>query len=313
MRIGITGICGYVGLALVKRLRDRYDVVGVDNGYKSQLKKIDGVELFDVDIRDSDSLKKAFNGVDVIIHLASVTGVDACNENPDVAFGVNIKGTENVCRVAGKNGSGLIFAASMAVYGNPMIIPITELHPREPVNIYGKQKLLGMEVVRTLSHMEGFPAFVFVKSNIYGSYIFDGKLITKPTVINKFFMNVTKNEPLRVFSPGIQKRNFIHVEDVAEAYVKGIEMIENGFEIYNIANSSSVSIAEIAEKIADISRKFGFSPKVEYVENPRKDEVVSESFDVDVSKARNELGFEVKRKIEESIEGMFKITESVSS
>jgi len=311
MKIGITGMLGYIGARLTQKLLEsKHEVVGVDNFHKNQIDEIPGTTLHKVDIRDYDNLKKAFEGVDVIIHLAAITGVDPCNKAPDESYEVNVIGTENVARVAAEHKVGLVFAASFALFGNPEKFPIQETDTFDPINWYGQLKYMGMKNVEMISQFKKIPAITLIKSNIYGVYKVGDKTIIKPTVVNLFFENALNKKDMPIFEPGDQARNFIYIDDVVDGYIKAAERVhrkKGGFELFNVAAKKDLTVRAIAEAINRIFKKHkGYEVKIDIITNPRLDEVTSTKFDVDISKSQRELGFEPKYDIESALEEMIK-------
>jgi UDP-glucose 4-epimerase len=110
----------------------------------------------------------------------------------------------------------------MAVLGDPESFPITADQSRDPLNWYARTKTLGEQSINTFAD-GSFPAHLFLKSNLYGQHVVDGITVGKPTVINFFINRAINNETLTVYEPGTQARNFMHVMDVAKAYVQSAE------------------------------------------------------------------------------------------
>jgi UDP-glucose 4-epimerase len=196
----------------------------------------------------------------------------------------------------------------MAVLGDPQSFPITADQPRDPLNWYGRTKLLGERMIETFADGT-FPAHLFLKSNLYGEHRIDGTTVSKPTVINFFVNRALAGETLTVYEPGTQARNFIHVKDVARAYVRSTEQLieqlargKNGTETYEIASDEYLSVIRVAEMVRDIAREESrIDVDIEIVENPRVDETMVEEFGVDISAAREELGWKGMETVEQSI------------
>lgn len=303
--IGITGAAGYIGSRIVKRLMEEgHDLVTLDNFYAPKVETVGRLEVEEGDVTEPDDLER-FEESDLLIHLAAVSGVDDCEENPDTAFQWNVQGTLNVAWRCREWGTPMIFPASMSIIGDPTEFPITRDHPRDPLNLYGLTKYLGERNLETISD-DSFPAYLFMKSNVYGSHEVDGETIGKPTVINFFVDRALSGKPLTVYEPGSQARDFIHVKDVAEAYVHAVDEIldslEDGLNEFEIASGRSTSILEVAEKVADtFEEEEGERPEVELVDNPRSAETLVDDFAVDAGKAREELGWETGIGLEEGI------------
>ncbi|WP_160134039.1 NAD-dependent epimerase/dehydratase family protein [Halococcus salsus] len=309
--IAITGAGGYIGSCVVKRLREAHpdwELTALDNFYVGDLRAVEGVAIDHVDIRDRDRLEAALDGADIVLHLAAISGVDDCATNPDLAFEVNVQGTENVAWFCRKHEVGLVFPYSMGVIGDPEDFPITIDHPRHPLNWYGRTKLLSERTIETMA--EGaFPAHLFMKSNLYGDHTVDGTRVSKGTVTNFFLDRALAGETLTVYEPGTQSRNYLHVKDVARAYVKSAERMveglaagETGATKYELASDEDPSVHEVAELVARVAKEErGIEVDIELVENPRAGETMVDSFAVDTTRAREELGWETEHSLEATV------------
>jgi UDP-glucose 4-epimerase len=202
----------------------------------------------------------------------------------------------------------------MAVLGDPQTFPITVSDPRDPFNWYGRTKLLGEQAIETYAE-DAFPAHLYLKSNLYGEHIIDGQRVSKGTVINFFVNRALNGEPLTVYEPGTQSRNYIHVDDVARAYVHSTERLldqlaagETGVEKYEIASDEDPGVQTVAELVQQITaEERGDDIEIELVENPRGDgETLVENFAVDTSSAQSALGWEPTHSIEDSIRGLLR-------
>jgi len=314
--IAVTGAAGYIGSRVVVEFQEAHpdwEIVALDNGYRAQVDSIGDIEIEHVDIRNRNRLEDALAGADVVCHLAAVSGVDDCDENQDLAYEVNVTGTNNVAWFCRKTGAALAFPFSMAVLGDPQSFPITTDQPRDPLNWYGRTKLLGERAVETFAD-GAFPAHLFLKSNLYGEHAVDGTEVGKPTVINFFVNRALAGETLTVYEPGTQARNFIHVKDVARAYVRSAERLleqlergETGTETYEIASDEDMSVMRVAEIVREVaSEERGIDIDVELVENPRSGETMVEEFGVDISGAREQLGWTPEEGVKNSVRQLLK-------
>ena len=311
LSIAVTGAAGFIGSRVVGRLQQAHpdwELTAIDNFYLGDVREIGDVTVEHVDVRDRDRLADALAGSDVVMHLAAISGVDDCTENADLAYETNVVGTHNVAWFCRQTGAALVFPFSMAVLGDPDSFPITVSQPRDPMNWYGRTKVLGEQAIET--YADGtFPAHLFLKSNLYGSHEVGDQTVSKGTVINFFLGRLLADETLTVYEPGTQARNYIHVKDVARAYVRSAERLaeqlaagETGVERYEIASSEDPSIMTVAERIQDFAAEYGLDADVELVENPRAgDETLVSEFGVDTSAARERLGWEVRHSIEETV------------
>ena len=309
--IAITGAAGYIGSRVVADITNTHpdwEVRGFDNFYVGALREVAGIDITHLDVRDRSRLEDALSGADVVMHLAAISGVDDCASNPDLAYEVNVQGTANVAWWCRKDGAGLVFPFSVGVIGDPREYPITVSHPRDPLNWYTRTKLLNERAIETLA--EGaFPAHLFMKGNLYGHHDVDGREISKSTVINFFLDRALAGDPLTVYEPGTQSRNYVHVKDVAEAYVRSAERLvesldngETGARAYEIASDEDPSVMTVAELVREIvAAERDERVDVTLVENPRTAETLADDFEIDTSRVRDELGWEATRSIEGTI------------
>ena len=309
--IAVTGAAGYIGSCVLKHLGNDHpdwEVVALDNFYLGDVRQVGGVAVEHVDVRDRGRLEDALTGADIVMHLAAISGVADCDDHPDLAYEVNVQGTENVAWFCRKHGTGLVFPFSMGVIGDPEEFPITVSHPRDPLNWYGRTKLLNERAIETLAD-GAFPAHLFLKSNLYGEHEIDENRVSKRTVTNIFVERVLAGEPLTIHEPGTQSRNYIHVEDIARAYVRSAEVMaeqvaagETGVEKYELASDEDPSVEAVAELVARVAaEERGIETDIERTENPRSGETFVESFGVDTTRTREELGWRVERSLEDTV------------
>ena len=305
VKIGITGAAGFIGSKLCSELQKDYEIVPVDNFYRSQINEIHGMEIIRADIRDRKVISELLD-VDVVVHLAAVSRVGECEKNKDVSFDINVAGTQNIAFICYQKKIPLIFASSMAVFGNITCTPVDEGFPRDPVTFYGLTKVLGEKSIAALSR-GNFPSYIIIKSNVYGDHEIHGTVIKKETVVNTFLDKAVKNEDLPVHEPGTQSKNFIHVKDAVQAYKCAVKKIitepKKDATFFCLGGRESPTILELATLIQNITRKRGYTPSVVLVENPRKNEYVSR-FTVDTSRIESKLGFNLCYTLERGIKEM---------
>jgi nucleoside-diphosphate-sugar epimerase len=310
--VAVTGAAGYIGSRVVWRLQENHpdwNVTAIDNFYHGDVRAVGDVPIQHVDIRERARLESALAGADVVLHLAAISGVDDCTENPDLAYEVNVQGTNNVAWFCRKHDCGMAFPTSMGVLGDPERFPITADHPMDPMNWYGRTKVLGKRALKTFAD-GSFPAICLMKSNLYGEHIVDGTRVSKGTVINFFIDRALSGEALTVYEPGTQARNYVHVDDVATAYPRCVERLlersdreETGVETYEIATDEDPSVMTVAERVqTTTAQEAGIDVGIELVENPRGgSETLTDEFGVDTGRTRQELGWTPEHDVESTI------------
>lgn len=309
LKVGVTGAGGYIGLRLVQRLRElNHEVVACDHGFMQGPRKTSDVQIKDADIRDLDSMNSLFKDVDSIIHLASISGLVACDKDRKKAFETNVIGTQNLAFVCRENDIPLIFASSMAALGEIKEFPIKPSNEKKPINFYGFTKYSAGRAIEFISE-DYFPSIIFLKSNVYGGYFVGEKKILKPTVVNLFAARAIGKKDLVVNSPGTQARNFVHIEDAIQAYVQAAEKIRKlpkKATYLTLASNDYNSINDIAKKVQEVSeQKTNFRPEIKQVENPRNNEVFMNRFDVDLTETKKAIGYEPSYSLEKGIEQIF--------
>ncbi|MFB6074581.1 MAG: NAD-dependent epimerase/dehydratase family protein [Haloarculaceae archaeon] len=311
--VAVTGAAGYIGSRVVGDLgRDHpdWEITALDNFYRGDVREIAGVPVEHVDIRNRGDLEEALAGADVVVHLAAISGVDDCDDNPDLAHEVNVRATADVARFCHRTGAGLLFPFSVAVLGDPESFPISVDDPRDPLNWYGRTKVLGEATIDAFAD-GAFPAHQHMIANLYGGHEVDGRTVSKRVVIDFFVERALAGDTLTVYEPGSQSRNFVHVKDVAAALVRSTERLRRqvaggttGVEKFEIASEQDFSVREVGEMVADAADDHGIDVDVALVENPRSGETLIEDFDVAVDRTREVLDWEPTREVEASIRTM---------
>lgn len=252
MKFVITGGAGFVGSHIVKKLiNDGHKVIVIDNlktGKKENLGvHIENIEFIQGDIRDYDLLKDSFRNVDGVFHQAALASVPDSFIISDEYHDVNVNGTENIFKLATQMGFKVVYASSSSVYGNPIKIPITEDHPKKPINPYAKTKLDDEELAQKYA-ANGTKIIGLRYFNIFG----ERQSKDYAGVIKKFLESIYNNKPPIVNGDGLQTRDFVFVEDVVRANLLAMQSpIKHAF--INIGTNSSITILELAEQIIKIS------------------------------------------------------------
>ena len=254
MKFVITGGAGFIGSHIAKHLVEKnHDVIIVDNlsrGRLENLSKIkEQIEFKKMDILDFDSLKDVISNSDGIFHQAALTSVPESFLQKEKYHNVNVKGTENIFKLAKEFEKKVVYASSSSIYGNTTTIPIQENFERNPINPYGVTKL-DDEKLAEKYHNLGVSIIGLRYFNVYGI----GQTNDYAGVITKFINQINLNQSPIIFGDGSQTRDFISVEDVAKANLLSMES-NTDFSFLNIGTGISTSIKTLAEVMIELSGK----------------------------------------------------------
>ena len=246
----VTGGAGFVGNNIVKQLlKQNHTPIVIDNLYRGKIERISSldVEFHKVDIRNYDELRVILKNSDGIFHEAALTDVQESFTKQQEYYDVNVKGTDNIFKIAKEFNLKVIYASSSSIYGNPKKIPIKENSERIPINPYGKTKLddefLAEEHSKNNVSIIGLRYF-----NVYGK----GQTDSYAGVITKFINRLKDKKSPIIYGSGTQLRDFIFVEDVAFANIAAMKSdVKNGF--FNIGTGIGTSIQQLAEIMIAIS------------------------------------------------------------
>jgi len=298
VKFTVTGGAGFVGSYLVKTLvKENHDVVVIDNLYRGKLENLkeisDKIQFQKIDIRDFHSMRNIMKNMDGVFHEAALTDVQESFTKQDEYLDVNIKGTENVFRIAMDLGIKVVYASSSSVYGNPEKTPISEDSKRAPINPYGNTKLED-EFLAERFAMDGVSIIGLRYFNIYGI----GQTGSYAGVITKFINNLKEKKPPIIFGNGKQKRDFIFVEDVAKANVAAMKSsVKSGF--FNIGTGMTTSINQLVEQMIVLS---GLKLKPKY-EKPLVGDVLTSQADTSLTKKL--LNWEYQTKLNDGLKIFF--------
>lgn len=246
MNYVVTGGAGFIGSHLVEHLVSKHHFVTVlddlHTGKMSNLEKvIDKIKFVKGDIRNYDFLKNIIKGKDGIFHEAALASVQESFTKQKEYHDVNVRGTENILKLALEYGIKVVYASSSSVYGNPTKIPIKEDAQRKPINPYAQTKLED-EYLAEKYAKKGVSVIGLRYFNVFG----ERQSSEYAGVIKLFLERIQQQKPPIINGDGLQTRDFVYVGDVANANILAMKSkIKNGF--INIGSGNSISILELAE------------------------------------------------------------------
>ena len=248
MKYIVTGGAGFIGSYIVKKLVARGDSVTViDNLNTGKEKNLESARNKIVFLKDSvlnmSLLEKETRNVDGIFHQAALASVQDSFSKRDEYYDVNVKGTENILKLAKKNNFKVVYASSSSVYGNPEQIPIKESDAKNPINPYAETKLKKEELAIKYSEM-GVKVIGLRYFNVFGK----GQSKEYAGVLKLFLERIRDKLPPKVNGDGTQFRDFVYVEDVVNANILSMDSeISHGF--FNVGTNSSITILDLAKII----------------------------------------------------------------
>ena len=278
-KILVTGGAGYVGSHVVKALRDAGKSPVVFDNLSTGLREnlFSNIPFFLGDTLFSEQLKQALKGVDAIIHMAAYKAAGESMKDPGKYAINNLTGTINLLNAAAEAKiKYFVFSSSAAVYGEPKYLPLDEAHPTEPLNFYGYTKLEIESLLVWFSKLKDI-RFASLRYFNAAGYDIDGEINGIEREPNNLIPIVLetimgKRKEVVVFGSdydthdGSCIRDYIHVNDLAEAHLKALDYLvsQNQNLVVNLGTSKGLSVLEvlsIARKVSGTDFKFTLGPR----------------------------------------------------
>ena len=250
----VTGGAGFIGSHVVDLLVESgYPVEVIDDLSTGRRENLNPkAALHEVDIRDPDALRPMFRGARWVFHAAAWPRIQPSFDDPRTHEDINVTGTIN-CLIAAREAGvqRFLYFGSSAVYGTPDEVPTTETAAIRCYNPYALQKYTAEQYCLILGKQWGVPAVSMRMFNVYGprSYNFGQPSSAYSPVIGIFHHLHLSGKPLTITGTGEQRRDFVHVFDVAEAFMQTARSSVVG-EVFNIGSGTSESINAIAARIS---------------------------------------------------------------
>lgn len=261
MAVLVVGGAGYIGSHAARALRrSGYDVIIYDNLSTGHRRLADGFELVVGDIGDPAKLKSVLARADAVMHFAAHAYVGESVENPRKYFRNNVESALCLLNATVDAGIGrFVFSSTCAVYGIPAKIPITEDNPREPVNPYGTSKLFFEHALEAYDRAYGLKSARLRYFNAAGADESGeiGELHEPETHLIPLALAAAApgSVQLQIFGSdyptpdGTCIRDYIHVNDLAEAHVRALQHLEKGGEsmALNLGTGRGHSVLEVIQ------------------------------------------------------------------
>lgn len=325
MKILITGIAGFIGFHLARKLsKDGFEIVGIDNlneyydvnykllrlkelgickvnnrriNYKS--KSYENLYFSKIDINENEAVYRLFkkHKPEIVIHLAAQAGVRYSISNPDEYIETNILGFYNIINAARLyNIKNFFYASSSSVYGDSSKLPFNENeNVDQPVSLYAASKKANELIAHSFSNIYNLKCVGLRFFTVYGPF-------GRPDMAYFDFTNSIFNEKaIKVFNNGNLTRDFTYIDDIIESISRLVVLytqthVENlNYEIFNIGNSDPIKLLDFIKTIENCIEK---KAKLEFIDMQEGD--VHNTYS-DSSKLYSKIGFIPKTKLKDGI------------
>jgi dTDP-L-rhamnose 4-epimerase len=333
-RILITGGAGFIGshlcaalLARGAELRVLDDLVEQVHAGQPPNPALRDVELVVANVRNLDVVTRALRGVDAVIHLAAEVGVGQSMYEIDRYVGANDLGTAVLLQALSKHPvRRIVVASSMSIYGEGLycaadgalvedaargagagwdpidaagrpLVPLPTPEWKRPslASVYAITKYVQERLVLTVAPAYGMEAAALRLFNVYGP----GQALSNPYtgVLAIFAARLLNGRAPQVFEDGAQRRDFVHVADVADAFLLALDRREAVGGVFNIGSGQPVSVREVGEQIAEA---MGCPHLVPEILGKARAGDIRHCF-ADITLARDLLGFEPEADRDEAL------------
>jgi UDP-glucose 4-epimerase len=290
----ITGGRGFIGVNLLQTLKSTCNVRVLDNLQRSSPSgwKDGDVDLFKADILEPSSFKKAFEGVEDIVHLAAYGSVVESIAEPTRNFLVNVQGTLNVLEAAVNAGARRMILASTggALIGDALP-PVDELSLPKPISPYGASKLCGEAYCHAFAKSYGLETICLRFGNVYGPHS-----AHKKGAVTLFIKALMNDEPIVIYGDGTASRDYIYVDDLCEGIQAALDAPLLGGDVFHLASGRETTVLELANILRNVAGKPSHPIKFK----PMRRGEVTRNF-ADYSKAKATFGFKPKWNIKDGL------------
>jgi len=316
MRVLVTGGGGYIGshtcVELLKAGHEVFVIDNLSNGHEAALDRIRLItncelQFVKADIRDANALDEIFYTFkpEAVIHFAGLKAVGESVANPLKYYDVNVGGSVSLLTAMSKAGcNNIVFSSSATVYGKPKYLPYDEEHPTNPVNPYGRTKLIIENIISDWTKVDlkrkGTVLRYFNPVGAHETGQIGEEPIGIPNNLMPYIAQVAdgRREHLNIFgndyetADGTGARDYVHVVDLALAHVGALNKNNlDRFEVLNIGAGKSTTVLELVSKFEEIS---GVTINFKYL--PRRDGDLA-AFWADSSIAFKKMNWQPKRDI----------------
>lgn len=303
-RVLVTGGLGFIGFNTCARLLELgAEVTALDNFVPTQITPAfdevrSRLRLAVADIRDEENVERVVRDQEVIFNMAGKSGAADSNKTPLNDLDINCRGHLTLleaCRTINP-GVTIVFPSSRLVYGKPLYLPVDEKHPLAPDSIYAANKLAVENYHLIYGRLYGLKVTVLRISNPYGPFqTGEGRAYG---IANSFIQAAVSGRAITLFGDGNQRRDYLYIDDLIEAFLRSGSVPESRGRIYNIGDGRGTSLLELAEMAVQAAGQ-GKIVRIPWPEEYR----IIETGDYlsDIALARHELGWSPSTDIRDGI------------
>lgn len=313
-RFLVTGGAGFIGSHLTDRLIELgHQVVVIDNESTGLPENVNPqAEYVRGDVTRLEDLEQAFvPDLDVVFHIAGQASTIRSFGDPDEDLRINVNGTINVLKKCIEHQiPRLLYASSMTVYGHPSQVPTPETEPCKPISYYGVTKYAAERyVLATTERVDldfEFKVTAFRMFNVYGPR----QRLDNPYqgVVGIFIGNVLRGEPITIHWDGEQSRDFVHIDDVVEAWMLALDNQAAYGRVFNLGTGQRRTINELVDVVlAAFSHSRADYPVLYAPVRPGDQRHMA----ADIARARSVLNWQPSTNFDEGMESTIRWSSSV--
>lgn len=288
----VTGGAGFIGSHLTTALLKRgYRVRVMDDLSFGKREWVPSeAEFIQADIRDLEACRQAMQGVEGVFHLAAMSRSGPSMDNVDICTQANIVGTQNILTAAREQKvKKVVYSGSSTYYGSQPAPHREYETPSHFLNFYGLSKRVGEQYTLLFDELYDVPGVVLRYFNVYGPR--QPQVGAYALVFGIFLKKWVNGESLTIHGDGAQRRDFIHVTDIAEANILAYESSVRR-KIFNVGSGTNISIKELADLI---------SPNQVFEDRRKGDAEVTLA---DISRIKADLGWTPQVSFKDGVEEM---------
>ena len=271
MKILVTGVAGFIGFHLSKKLLNIYYVYGIDNlnSYSntrlkkdriSILKKNKNFKFYKLDLSNKKKINTIIKNAKIkyIIHLAAQAGVRDSIHRPEIYFRSNLEGFFNILEISKENNvKHLIFASTSSVYGENNKFPFKEsFNTDKPLSFYAATKKSNEIMAYSYSNMFKLPCTAIRFFTVYGPF-------GRPDMaLYKFTRSIFLKKEIKIFNHGKHVRDFTYIDDAIEGTISIIKKPSKKSIPFNIFNIGSGKPKKLLNFLKEIEKNFKFKAKI---------------------------------------------------